>query len=99
MMLLCTAGFDPTARHLSAPFLFLKISLTVTDDEGATDSVNTSVTVTVPDTQASSITAPAYVSVEATGVTTVVSLDAPSISDDIDPNPTVSNVAPAELPV
>jgi PKD repeat protein len=75
------------------------VTLTVTDNDGATDSTNNSVTVTEPDTEAPSITAPANVTIEATGVTTSVSLGAPIVSDNQDPDPTVTNNAPAAFPV
>ena len=75
------------------------VMLTVTDDDGATGSANASIAITVPDTQAPSISAPADVWIEATGVTTDVSLGSPVVSDNEDPNPSVTNDAPAGFPV
>jgi PKD repeat protein len=76
------------------------VSLTVTDNDGATNSISKSVTVTAPpDTEAPSITAPANVSVEATGVTTPVNLGSATATDNVDPNPAVTNNAPEAFPV
>ena len=78
------------------------VTLTVTDDGDATDSASSSVSVTAPptpDTEAPSITAPADVTVEATGVTISVNLGSATATDNVDPNPTVSNNAPAAFPV
>jgi PKD repeat protein len=76
------------------------VSLTVTDDDGATNSTSQSVTVTAPpDTIAPSITAPANITVEATGVATPVNLGSPTVSDNVDPNPAVTNDAPAGFAV
>jgi PKD repeat protein len=75
------------------------VSLTVTDNDGGTDSNSASVTVTESDTTPPTITAPVDVTVEATGVTTSVSLGSPTVSDDTDPNPAVTNDAPAVFPV
>jgi PKD repeat protein len=78
------------------------VTLTVTDNDGATDSTSSSVIVSeppVPDTEEPSLTAPADVTVEATGVTTTVDLGSPIVSDNEDPNPVVSNNAPAAFDV
>lgn len=73
------------------------VSLTVTDDKGATNTTTSLVSVSEPDTQAPTITAPSDISVEATGSTTVVSLGTAEVNDNIDPNPTVSNNAPSSF--
>jgi hypothetical protein len=86
-----------------APALFPLGTTTVTwtalDASGNSATATQNVTVTAPDTQAPSITAPANVTVEATGVTTPVSLGSPVVTDNVDPNPAVSNDAPAAFPV
>ena len=51
-------------------------------------------TVTVEDTTSPTITAPANVSVAATGPTTLVSLGSPTVSDLVDPSPAITNDAP-----
>ncbi|MEN8210182.1 MAG: PKD domain-containing protein [Thermodesulfobacteriota bacterium] len=93
-----SSGVTPPVHSYATAGIYTVV-LTVTDDEDATDSASQKVTVTVPDTQAPTITAPADVSVEATAETTTVSLGSPAVSDDLDPNPTVSNDAPAAFPL
>ncbi|MGI5865002.1 MAG: discoidin domain-containing protein, partial [Myxococcales bacterium] len=70
-----------------------------TDSAGnsATDTQRVTVTEVPlpPDTQPPSITAPADRTVQATGTLTQVSLGTPVVSDDRDPNPSVTNDAPA----
>jgi PKD repeat protein len=66
------------------------VTLTVTDNDGETDFANQSVIVSIPDTTPPSITAPANMTVEATGVNTAVSLGIPSASDDSNVPPSVS---------
>lgn len=58
-----------------------------------------SATTLVPDGNPPSITAPADVTREATGVTTAVNLGTPTVSDDTDPSPSVSanNTGPFPL--
>jgi hypothetical protein len=70
------------------------VNYTVTDTAGNT-STGTQ-TVTVSDTTAPDVTAPADVSVEATGLTTPVSLGSASANDLVDGNliPTASNTGP-----
>ncbi len=58
-----------------------------------------SATTLVPDSNPPSITAPADVTQEATGVKTAVNLGTPTVSDDTDPSPSVSanNTGPFQL--
>jgi PKD repeat protein len=86
--------------HIYAGTGTYTVTLTVTDNDGATDSTSKSVTMTAPDTTPPSITAPANITVEATApLTPVISLGSPTVNDDMDPNPTVTNNAPAGFPV
>jgi len=68
------------------------VTWTATDSGG--NSANASQTVTVVDTTAPDVVAPANLTVEATGPATVVALGLPSVNDLVDPSPTVSNDSP-----
>jgi hypothetical protein len=76
------------------------VTYDVSDAAGneATQVVRT-VIVIDPDIEAPSITAPGNVTVEATGVTTTVTLGSATVTDNVDPNPAVTNDAPAGFPV
>ncbi len=70
------------------------VNCTASDAAGNTSSG--SFTVTVVDTTAPMLVAPASVTAEATGVRTSVALGVPTVADVVDANPTVANDAPAE---
>ena len=77
-----------------------QVTLTVTDDDGATGNVIYSVSVTAPaDTSPPSIAAPAEVTVEATGSLTTVAIGTATATDAVDPNPVITNDAPAQFPL
>ena len=81
-----TAVTTFTAPQVSADQL-LSFRLTVTDDQGATGSTTVNVTVrdlVVLDTTAPVVTPPADITVEATGITTPVSLGTATATDDVD---------------
>lgn len=71
-----------------------QVTLSVTDDDNNTNSITKEVTVTEPDTTPPVINAPEDVVKEATGVSTQVDLGTPTVSDNTDPNPEVTNDAP-----
>lgn len=78
----------PTTVHVSA-------------SDAAGNTATGTFTVTVVDTTRPTITAPAAISVEgnATGGVTGVALGTPTVSDIVDPAPTVTNNAPALFPL
>jgi hypothetical protein len=69
------------------------VTWTATDAAG--NSASATQTVTVSDTTAPTLTAPADVTVEAAGLQTVVELGAATATDSVDPDPTVTSDAPA----
>lgn len=69
------------------------VTWSVQDGTGATATATQDVTVS--DTTAPSISAPPDVQAESTGATTMVNIGTATVSDLVDPNPTVSNDAPA----
>jgi len=79
------------------------------NNSGKTVTKKISITVTSPspspfpsptkDTSPPSISAPADIMAEATGPQTAMSLGSPTVSDDIDPSPSVTNDAPSGFPV
>jgi hypothetical protein len=73
------------------------VTWTATDDAG--NSAKATQTVTVVDTTAPSITAPAAVSAEATGTLTEVTIGTATATDLVDPTPTITNDAPASYTV
>ncbi|MCH8038167.1 MAG: HYR domain-containing protein, partial [Proteobacteria bacterium] len=75
------------------------VTASVMDSASQPGSDSVSVLVLPPDTTPPVITAPADVTAEATGSATVVALGTPTVSDDIDPSPDVSNDAPASFPL
>ena len=95
---------DPAPSILCAPtsgslfsFGSTTVNCTATDLSGNSGSV--SFNVILQDNEAPIIVAPADVTVEATGQTTVVSLGTPSVSDNADPNPSVFNDAPTAFEI
>jgi peptidoglycan/xylan/chitin deacetylase (PgdA/CDA1 family) len=70
------------------------VTWTATDHSGniATDVQKV---IIANDNQPPSITAPADISVQATGSITVIPLGEPTVSDNVDPNPIVTNNAPS----
>ena len=90
---------NPTVTN-NAPAAFpvgeTMVTWTATDASG--NSASTTQTVTVTDTTAPTITAPADVSVKSSE-STAVDLGTPTVSDLTDPNPTVTNNAPALFPL
>jgi hypothetical protein len=74
------------------------VTLTVTDDKGATASC--AATVTVADTAAPALTAPAAVTAACTGMDgATVDLGSPSVADACDSSPTIVNDAPVVFPL
>ena len=73
---------------------------TISDGKGGTDTAIVTMTITVGgDTTPPSITAPADITILATGKLTPVALGTPIVSDNVDPSPTVTNDAPAAFPI
>ena len=70
------------------------ITFTATDAAGNTAAHYMSVFVIVIDVKAPNVVAPPDITAEATGVTTVVDLGIPAVSDNQDPSPRISNDAP-----
>ncbi len=91
---------DPTITN-DAPESFplgdTTVTWTATDSCGnaATDTQ----TVTIRDTTLPSITAPPDVTAEAAGVLTIVSIGQATATDIADPDPTITNDAPASFPL
>jgi thermitase len=75
------------------------VTLLVTDDGGATDSVSKRVSVSFSDNTPPVVTAPDDVTVTAITETTSVDLGIPVVTDDLDPDPVVTNDAPSSFPV
>lgn len=69
-----------------------KIEAKATDNSGNTKLYY--VTITTVDKIPPKLTPPANMTVEAVGLTTPVNLGTPTVNDDLDPNPIVSNDAP-----
>ena len=69
------------------------VTWTATDQSG--NSATATQKVTIKDTTPPSITAPANVTATATGNKTQVSLGTPTVTDNADPSPTVTNDAPS----
>jgi uncharacterized protein YjbI with pentapeptide repeats len=69
------------------------VTCSATDTAGNTASASFSVT--VRDTTPPTITAPPNITTPATGTLTQVTLGTPTVSDTVDPNPIVTNNAPA----
>lgn len=73
-----------------------KIEARATDNSGNTKLHY--VTITTVDTTPPQLAPPADVTVEAAGLTTPVNLGTPTVKDDLDPDPKISNDAPAGFP-
>ena len=74
-----------------------KIEAKATDNSGNTKLHY--VTINTVDKTPPQLTPPADVSLEAVGPTTTVNLGIPTVKDNVDPNPTVSNDSPAGFPL
>jgi hypothetical protein len=91
---------DGTVRYTPAQGFSGTDMFTYTISDGNSGSDDAIVTVTVVDTTAPTIVAPADVTAEATSKDgTPVTLGTPTVSDNSDPNPTVTNNAPALFPL
>ncbi len=95
-----SGGVPPTTITNDAPaggFPLGATTVTWTVVDAAMISATATQVVTITDTTAPSITAPADVTADqdAGGGNTIVNLGAPAFSDLVDPNPAVSNDAPA----
>ncbi|MBM3475912.1 MAG: HYR domain-containing protein, partial [Armatimonadetes bacterium] len=89
-----STGSSPTASHFYALGGPLTATLTVTDDDAASDSATAEITVV--DTTPPTITAPAAVKVaEQSPSGTAVNLGTPTVTDICDDSPTVTNDAPS----
>ena len=93
---------DPISRSQSptGPYGLgeTSITLTVTDDSGASDSC--SATVRIVDTTAPALIPPSQKSAECSSATgTTINLDVPTVSDACDSSPTVANDAPTAFPL
>lgn len=76
------------------------VNLTVTDSDGASDSTSQSVTVSLPDTTPPTFQSmPADIVTEATAPMTPVDIGTPVVTDDTDPNPSVSANDTGPFPV
>jgi len=69
--------------------------VTWTVQDGAGASANATQDVIVSDTTAPTVTAPAALQVDSTGPLTIVNIGTATVSDLVDPNPSLSNDAPA----
>ena len=91
---------DPVITH-DAPESFplgdTIVTWTATDDFGNMATVTQ--TVTIQDTTLPSITAPLDVTTEASGVLTVTSIGQATATDNLDPDPAITNDAPESFPL
>ncbi len=91
---------DPVITHdapESFPLGSTTVTWTATDDFGNTATATQ--TVTIQDTTLPSITAPPDVTTEATGVLTVTSIGQATATDNLDPDPAITNDAPESFPL
>ena len=86
---ICTPSLNGTQFALGSTTL----TCTASDSHGNTSTK--SLTITVKDTTPPKITTLANISMLATGTLTQVTLGTPTVSDTVDPNPTITNNAPA----
>jgi len=71
------------------------VTCTASDKQNPPNTSTLSFLVTVRDTTPPTITAPPNITTKATGTLTQVTLGTPTVSDTVDPNPTVTNNAPS----
>ncbi len=85
--------FTNNAPANGFPLGYTSVIWTVTDNAGVQD--NTSQLITITDTTAPTLSAPADIQTTATGNTTVVNIGMATVSDLVDPDPAVTENSPA----